>query len=360
VEDPASGFVVTANNDIAGVTADGNPVNDDHYLFFTRDLGLRAGRITRLLQAAMSDGVVTLDEMREIQNDHQSDLAATFVPHLLAAADARPDLVTSLDLGDAIARLRAWDFEQPTGLSSFEVGAPPSELAAERDDAIATSIFAAWFFNALDDTFGDELRAANAQIARRVGRADQSMQKALFFALEEDKDVYFDDVSTDQVTETRAEILLGALREALDELTAELGPDVSGWLWGRLHEVKLLSVFGVFGIPNDFDLGPLPQPGGFHTINVANFTRSYLTTNGPSLRMLTDLIPGGPSSEQIIPGGSIDQLGHPNQADQLVPWLEGRYKVIADDPDTVLEEAKARSAAGHSPGGRWRFVPAGA
>jgi len=350
------GYLVTANNDIAGVTEDGNPVNDKHYLFRTRDLGLRAGRITRLLKAASALGPLDLDTMRSIQSDTVSDFAAGFVPALLAAADARADLVTSLNLAAPLARLRAWNFEQPTGLEEFRADAPPSNNPKERDDAIATSIFAAFLYHAIEGTFRDELDAAGIKVAQRFARPDQSLQKALYFALTEHKEVYFDDLATPNTVETREETLLGALAGAVTELGAKLGTDDTKWLWGRLHQVELQSIFGVFGVPNDFGIGPVPQPGGFHTINVANFDRDYLTTAGPSVRMLTDVIAEGPASEQIIPGGVIDQLGNPNRDDQLLPWLRGEYKVIVNEQEQVKAAAIARDAQGGSPGGRWLFT----
>ncbi|MDF1561687.1 MAG: penicillin acylase family protein [Deltaproteobacteria bacterium] len=356
-DNPASGFLVTANNDIVGTTADGNPVNDAHYLYYTRDLGLRAGRITRLLEEALAEGPVTLERMREIQTDTKSDLAAALLPHLLDAAGARADLVTSLGIGDALARLTAWDYSQPTGLSDHDTDAAPSSDAAEREAAIASSLFSSWLFQAIEATFRDELSAAGAAVAGRAGRADQAMHKAFFFALEEDRNHYFDNVNSAGTVETREEILLQALADAVTELQGRLGNDPEEWLWGRIHRAHLQSIFGVFGVPNAFDLGPVPEPGGLHTINVAGFNRDYTSTHGPSLRMFTVMDPEGPRSEQIIPGGTIDELDHPNHGDQLVPWLEGRYKVIATDPEAVLEAAEARQAAGITPGGRWLFSP---
>ncbi|MBZ0252692.1 MAG: penicillin acylase family protein, partial [Candidatus Methylomirabilis sp.] len=55
-KDPAAGFLVTTNNDITGVAQDGNPLNDDLYLYARIADGVRAGQALAELTAEPEGG----------------------------------------------------------------------------------------------------------------------------------------------------------------------------------------------------------------------------------------------------------------------------------------------------------------
>ncbi|HUH04656.1 MAG TPA: penicillin acylase family protein, partial [Kofleriaceae bacterium] len=78
---PASGYLVTANADPIGATADGDPLNqplvEGHLLYIGAKQyaqGWRAGRITRRIEAAAAatDHAITADDMAAIQGDAYS------------------------------------------------------------------------------------------------------------------------------------------------------------------------------------------------------------------------------------------------------------------------------------------------
>jgi len=60
------------------------------------------------------------------------------------------------------------------------------------------------------------------------------------------------------------------LRQALDRITKDWGPDWSQWRYGRINKSELPHMF----IP-EFDLPAVERPGGFNTVNAtgANFRR---------------------------------------------------------------------------------------
>ena len=351
-KNPSAGFVVTANADIAGVTEDGNPLNDPYYLYWGVDLGLRAGRITRLLEKALEDGVVTVEEMKAIQNDDYWELAELLVPYILAAADSRPDLVSGLDLDGAIARLRAWNFETPTGLATDDPDGPLSMDTKEVSDAVAASLFGAWYYAVLDRTYLDELVAAGV-VQGRQAPTDQPFQKALYFMLRDGNDTYWDDVSTPE-KETQEDVLLKALRDAMDRLETAIGGPMDEWVWGRVHVMPLYSPFGQLGAPtDDYQYAPRANGGGMHSIDVANYNRNFEQHAGPSLRIVTDVSPDGVRSWQVIPGGIVDDMGDPNREDQLSLWLAGEYKALPFDAAGALEAAKVRAATNLPDGARW-------
>jgi penicillin G amidase len=77
---PSAGpvFIATANNDINGVTQNGNPLVPGPYLYPSADLGFRHARIVERLTSKASG--YTLDDMTDIQSDDVSKLAQALVP----------------------------------------------------------------------------------------------------------------------------------------------------------------------------------------------------------------------------------------------------------------------------------------
>jgi penicillin amidase len=132
---PTNGFFANANNDPAGVTLDNDYLNqrrtsDPNAIYYlARDWsnGLRAGRITRLIQDEIAaDGKVSLADMRRFQGNTQQLDAELMVPFLVQAYDdalemgadaALQALAGDPRVAEAAERLRAWDFSTPTGVA---------------------------------------------------------------------------------------------------------------------------------------------------------------------------------------------------------------------------------------------------
>ncbi len=113
--DGSQPFIVTANNDPWGHTADNDPTNDAFYYGSFYAPGFRAERITNRLGELIQAGSVTRDAMQSLQTEIRSTLAVEILPLLddaMAAVDTDPDLAAYVgrsDLVDAVARLDAWD-----------------------------------------------------------------------------------------------------------------------------------------------------------------------------------------------------------------------------------------------------------
>ena len=113
--DGSQDWIVTANNDPFGHTADNDPLNDAFYYGSYYAPAYRADRIASQLDAMISAGPVTVAQMTNLQMDARSLIAEALVPlfvdaasridtdKALAAFRERPDLVA------AVERLDAWD-----------------------------------------------------------------------------------------------------------------------------------------------------------------------------------------------------------------------------------------------------------
>jgi len=339
---PPQGFLATANNDQIGNTFDNDPLNDAIYLAPSYDLGFRQERILELLDNSAGlrapGARMSLADMARYQFDHQSKEAARLLPHLFAAAEARPDLVTPA-MADALGRLREWGRAKPgtapgavawdlvSGIDLADVrddSAPRPDPVSdeERADAVASSIFGGFSSRLARLVLADEFEGTGVNLP---GGAEPT--KALLHVLEDvnrpepgrrvhtlganGESRLWDDRRTAEV-ETRDVVLLRALADGLAFLSGKFeSPDPSGWLWGRIHQARFQHFFGQGGLPN-FDLFPFPAPGGRFTVNPANHSLASDTwtfASGPSMRHVAVLDPKGIRAVNQLPGGNNGNPG---------------------------------------------------
>ena len=287
--DPASGFLVSANNDPGGLTFDGSLTNDPHYIGGPWMEGYRADEITRQLAAKVAAGGVSVEDMKEIQGNHTSVLGRQLAPELLAAIDRaqgladplagapEPDSADAriLDLYSANAaridevatRIQDWaerGFQAESGVETFYHAPTPDEV----QDAVATMIFNAWMKGYFTYTVNDEglpgfgfptgdtgrTRLLTRMLAHRSD-SDPGPAVLASWNPETGESIYFDRIDTPDVVETSTEVAIQALVDALATLEGppeEAGHggfdtrDMNGWVWGLRHHVRMTSLLGDF------------------------------------------------------------------------------------------------------------------
>jgi penicillin amidase len=126
----------------------------------------------------------------------------------------------------------------------------------------------------------------------------------------------------------RDPLLLSSLDEALREISARMGPDMSGWTWGRLHQAKLVPAIAALADPDlkaRMTAGPTPIPGGPSTPKAAGYNlETFEVTHGASVRMVMDV--GAWDNSRIVntPGQSADPAS-PHYGDLFPLWARGEY-----------------------------------
>jgi penicillin amidase len=301
---PPEGYIVTANNAVVG--------SDYPYLLTVDwDPGYRARRIVELIEA---DLALSLDDLQTIQGNSSPIWAEDVLPYLLVlpSADSGPRVAEALEL------LRAWD------------------KRAGRDSAQA-AIFEAFRLHLVDLTFGDELGEQLLQRARNVAMV------ALLEFLPDPTSPWFDDATTPEV-ETRDEILLRALEEAVEELTETLGRNIDDWCWGDLHtaafENQSLGQSGIRPIEAIFNRGPVPVDGTVATVNNTGYSLNspYAVSIVSSYRQVTDM----GDFTRSVSMHTTGQSGHPFHAhydDMIDPWRNIEYHTM------LWEQAEVEAAA---------------
>jgi penicillin amidase len=380
---PPRGFVVSANNELAGGTFDGDLGNDDPYIGWNFDIGFRADRITRLLESAVgAPAGVDFDGMAGVQNDHRSNAAAYLLPRLLADLAATP--CPDPRAADAHRRLEAWLGRGLQAAAGVETFYHPTLYATEADDAVATTIFNGWLALLLRAVLDDEgLDAVHwngggtdgrARLLARLVTAPETM--AGFDPMRGDH-VYWDDTTTPTV-ESRADLLCRALGDALDHFASPADggfgtPDPDAWRWGLRHTVKFEHPFGAL-LGDDPSLGPAarafsispetlppvacvdrtdprltlpgyPRPGDNFAVDASTAgwnPGDWSYDSGPVQRLIVRLEAGRIRAELILPGGQSANPESPYWADQARLWLANERRPVHFAAADVAAHARTR------------------
>ena len=299
VENPESGYLITANNRIVG---------DEYPHHITSEWldGFRAQRIEeRLAEQELHD----LESFEAIQTDVLS------LPGLEAARRLSRLSPPGQRERSAIERLRSWD----------------GQLDSE---TIAGTIYQAFLLR-----LGREV--ARAAIGDRdlcerwLDRADNGFTAhstspwrwhSHLMDLWEEGDEELIGRSWDG-------LVLGALAGALDDLEERFGPDPEAWRWGRVHEMEFPHPLGDANpLLKRFLNRRLRAGGAQETVSQIAYDPNdpYRAVWAPSWRMVADAADPDRSRWQMFTG----QSGHPaspHYDDLQVDWLEGRTQPMCGE-----------------------------
>jgi penicillin amidase len=300
---PSRGYIVTANNAVVG---------EDYAYLLTKDWapGYRAKRIRDLIEA---DATLSIADVRAIQADRTPVWVQEVLPYVRALTSEDPRLK------EALALLEAWDGQ------------------AARDSS-AAALFEAFRLRLIDATVGDELGQ------RVLKKARPSVMDALLNMLPDPRSPWFDDTTTPH-TETRDDILLRALREAVEELSETQGARADGWSWGEMHtatfENQCLGQCGIGLVEALFNRGPFAVDGSLGTVNQGEYSLSepYGAETIASYRQIIDL---GDLSRSVAMH-TTGQSGHPfhrHYADMIDPWRNVEHHPMLWDRADVERNAE--------------------
>jgi penicillin amidase len=136
-----------------------------------------------------------------------------------------------------------------------------------------------------------------------------------------------------------------ALSETVDFLTAELGPEIDDWAWGKLHTLTFAHTLGsVKPLDKLLNRGPFPMGGDATTVWATGISRFDLSTEGtigPPFRFIADLGDLRNSWGLLVPGQS-GQPGSKHYDDQVQAWFEGGYHPMLYAREDVEREAEYR------------------
>jgi penicillin amidase len=362
--DPARGWFVNANNDPTGATLDNDPLDQLRpgggifYLNAGYD-GLRAGRITEALTAALRRGKVDAADMARIQADTVLLDAEFFTPRIGAAlVRAKVSGVPELralahdpKVVEAVARLTLWDRSTPTGIAEgYDAADVDGRLTApgapERAASVSATLYAVWRSRFIASTV--DATAARYELPTVDGqRALTALKRALSGTPSASGVDFFAAPGVPDAADRRALAVLRAVRSGLDRLAGpEFAPAFAGstrlgdYHWGRLHRLTLDSPLGgPFSAPPAFGRFPAPLPGlagvpvdgGYGTVDAAahnpraDSANGFTFGSGPARRYIGVLARSGPVGRSALPGGTSALPTERHYLDLLPEYLTNDY-----------------------------------
>ncbi len=321
---PDRGYIVTANNDPFGFTADGSVDNDLYYYGAFYASSMRAHRAEQMLKEMQASGrKVTRADMESMQQDVHSVLADAMVPLLV----------------EAVA----------------QIGVDP-KLDAYRDRpelVAATERLAAWNHN-MDGTASEPIMftALQAYATRRAFR--DAITSTLFDTIQDAAPpfmaVFLHNLLTDRLPsperfapDGRSALLVAALADAVAWSQARYGtPWPDGKQWNQLNFAHWNNSYG--GKFNAKD----GVGGGFDTLRVSE--SAFFAGAEPATELSTHVQPifqmvygfeesGRPVLTLTIARGTSENPDGPHFADTNVNWLAGKHERAPFTMEEVLGEA---------------------
>jgi penicillin amidase len=307
-----TGYIVTANNDPFGFTANGRVDDDPWYFGPLFAPGWRAKRVRDEIERLTEAGEVSLDDVMALAMDLRSNLADDLLPLLdeawsalgsdpaLAAYRGRPELETLADV------LLAWDRrmarDQP-GALVFHVFAHELARVVLYDDMDLM------YYPALDLQPVFVLKIASLVVRGAYPRSAE--------LLVEGRDV--------------------ALLEALSATAAFLeerfgGVDPRGYRWGDMHFTSWESSLG-----EGLDFGLEASDGGESTVNVSSsgyapdgtIADRFVSQGGPVFRMCFSFAQDGvPEMRFNFPLGNVADPASPHFDDIGADWHDGGFRTM--------------------------------
>ena len=303
-ENPKWGYVYSANN---------QPEAIDGYLYpgyyLPED---RAKRISGLMDAKSNWDKEAISKMIY---DNTSDVAVETVKNLISNIDLN---TISAEEKEAVNVLKSWK-----GTTNLEDVAP--------------TIYNKWVYLYLKNTFEDEMGEDNFNLFLGISIGKQVIANQI----KNENSVWWDNVKTKNVKETRKDIVAKSFHETVTALQKQLGNTVADWKWEKVHTVEHEHPLGkVAALRGLFNVGPFGSPGSNEVINNLFFGLTnegkYYVKGGPSTRRIVDFS-DIENSWSILPTGQSGNPFSKHYSDQAEMYNEGKFRKMKLNKDEIIK-----------------------
>ncbi len=294
LSNPLTHFIATANNKII----------DDTFTYSISNTWAPPYRYERIVSLLEQKEKLSLQDFKQMQADVYSIPAQKFVNEIIEVETNDPGVKW------AQKELNRWNYEVTAG-----------SLPALLYEVIRS--------NLIRNTFEDELRELYPEFLYTLNFNYNMMDKIM----DEPGSRWWDDIST-AVEETRDQIVVKSIEDALREIRETMGVHRENWRWGQLHKYRFTHPLGrVRFLDKLFNPKPIPAPGDRDTINNSyfGFNRHYYSdgetydaTVIPSYRFIVDLSDIG----NAVAMNSTGQWGNPlskHYSNVIQSWADVEY-----------------------------------
>jgi penicillin amidase len=193
-------------------------------------------------------------------------------------------------------------------------------------DQVAPTIYNKWIYFYLKNTFADEM----GNVLFEKFMKTHLVKREIASHIAKDASIWWDDISTEDMIETRKDILSRSLKDAVSNLKDILGDDLSQWTWDKVLILEHPHALGkVESLRNFFNVGPFPVKGAREVLDNKGYhldeSKMFEAYAGPSTRRVIDFS-DVENSLSILPTG---QSGNPFSEfykDQAKMYLKGEFR----------------------------------
>ena len=325
-----TGFIVTANNEPFGFTADGDVENDPWYYGAFYDPGYRAQRIEKRLTQLTGAGKVGVAEMQDIQTDSHSGVADQLLPVLAEVYAKVPSDEALVNFRDrpelaTLVKLLTVDWDR--------------SMRQDQPGALAFHVFAHLLATQI---YEDDLPVVFGPIMDASGVTALKLTALIVTGQYPDGDGLFDAGREVEVMSALADTALW-----LEDQFGAVNPAM--YEWGMRHGSRFDNGFG--GLLTG---GWVPTHGGEDTVNVSassffkpdttEVVDRFESTDGPVFRLVTRFQDDGtPEAFVNFPRGNSGDPASPHFTDTLEDWRNGvytKYPYSRAEVDAALEERR--------------------
>ena len=305
-ENPPWNYVYSANNQpdsIAGMLYPGYYLPED-----------RAKRIVQLL--SVKDNWNKTSSAKMI-TDVTSSVSGNLIKELVKVIDFHS---FDTNVQKAIDILQLWD-------GSNEI------------DEVAPTIYNKFIYEYLTNTFKDEMGTTLYQQFNKT----HLMKRVIADQLFRKESIWWDNINTQAIVETRKDILTESLIATIKVLENQLGKDIDTWNWGRVHIIEHQHPLGsVDLLKSFFNVGPFSINGASEVINNLAYKRDstgiYQVTNGPSTRRIIDFN-DLENSWSILPTGQSGNPFSEHYQDQANMYNKGTFRKMKMNQEEILKNS---------------------
>lgn len=307
---PERGYVSSANNKTVG----------DDYPYYISYWYAQPNRIDRIREMLEAKEKLSIDDFKAMLADRTSKMPGRILPQLISELEKVQNF-TPLQ-AEAFEMLKNWDYNL-----TRKSGAA----------AIFEYYFICFVKNIAKDEIGDKLYA---EFLANKGLVQYLVQNVM----RDTKSDWFDNINTTDKKETYEDIVLQTFIDATDSLSLKLGKKPKYWEWGRIHSFTQKHPLGKVAILDklfDFNRGPYPVPGSYHTVSpyAYSFGNLFDVVHGASERHIFNTADWD-KSLTIIPSGISGIPASDFYCDQLDLYVHDKYHSDYFDRNNIIKIAK--------------------
>ena len=206
---------------------------------------------------------------------------------------------------------------------------------------IEPAVYHRWMYYFLKNTFADELGEDmfNQLLATHLLKRTIAPMAAI------SESVWWDNMESEDVVETKAQIVTKSFVQAYESLQGDLGAEPNQWTWDKLHNLEHPHPIGqVAALRSFFNVGPYPIQGTREVINNLAFNYDdsgmYNVTAGPSTRRIIDFS-DVENSMSILPTGQSGNPFSEHYDDQAEMYVNGEFRKMMMNEKEIKDTSKS-------------------